>query len=375
MLNRFDDYPIHQTNFPIAHPVSGDLNYYDRYFFHGYPFSGEYFFCASLGVYPNRRIMDAHFSIVHQGRQYALHVSRLAPQERTETRVGPFSVQINEPMRTLRLVVEPNKETTLECDLTFHAATIPIEEQTMTRSFGTYKMMETSRFAQFGHWEGYIVVDGKRITLTKETSYACRDRSWGVRPVGQGAPGAPGPMPQLFWLWAPIHLKDRCAMLIVDEDSDGRPKNVKAEIVPKYTDKSKIPDDFEKEVRHGKVISHNVDWIPGTRRSQGAELIIQMDGEKETRVTLEPLCTFQLLSLGYLHPQWGHAFWKGEYAIEGEVWELDKLDPMAFHHIHVEQVCRIRFGDEEAVGVLEQLVLGPAKQYRFESLIDGYRKP
>ena len=36
MLTRFDDYPVHQTPEPVAHPSTGDRNFYDRYFFNGY---------------------------------------------------------------------------------------------------------------------------------------------------------------------------------------------------------------------------------------------------------------------------------------------------------------------------------------------------
>ena len=35
MLTPADDYPLHQTAEPIAHPGSGDRNHYDRYFFNG----------------------------------------------------------------------------------------------------------------------------------------------------------------------------------------------------------------------------------------------------------------------------------------------------------------------------------------------------
>src|SRR5262245_16660487 len=44
MLSRFDDYPIHQTAEPIAHPASSDRNVYDRYWFNGYASDGEYYF-------------------------------------------------------------------------------------------------------------------------------------------------------------------------------------------------------------------------------------------------------------------------------------------------------------------------------------------
>ena len=44
MLNRLDDFPIHQTPEPIAHPESSDRNVYDRTFFNGYSPDGSAFF-------------------------------------------------------------------------------------------------------------------------------------------------------------------------------------------------------------------------------------------------------------------------------------------------------------------------------------------
>ena len=94
MLTRFDDYPLHQTPEPVAHPVSGDRNFYDRYFFNGYTRDGSLYFAAALGVYPNRNVIDASFSVVRGGVQVSLHASGRAPRERSETRVGPISVEV-----------------------------------------------------------------------------------------------------------------------------------------------------------------------------------------------------------------------------------------------------------------------------------------
>ena len=65
MLTRGDDYPVHQTAEPIAQVATGDRNFYDRYFFNGYSRDGELFFAAALGVYPNRGVMDAAVSVLH----------------------------------------------------------------------------------------------------------------------------------------------------------------------------------------------------------------------------------------------------------------------------------------------------------------------
>ena len=70
MLSRYDDFPIHQTPEPVAHPASSDRNVYDRYWFNGYAEDGEFYFAIGLAVYPNRRIMDCGFSIVRDGEQH-----------------------------------------------------------------------------------------------------------------------------------------------------------------------------------------------------------------------------------------------------------------------------------------------------------------
>ena len=92
MLTSFDDYPIHQTAEPVAQPASGDRNVYDRYFFNGYSRDGDLFFAAALGLYPNRGVMDAAFSVVRGGRQHVVRASRRAPLDRRDTRVGPLFV-------------------------------------------------------------------------------------------------------------------------------------------------------------------------------------------------------------------------------------------------------------------------------------------
>src|SRR5207247_3145051 len=84
MLTAFDDYLIHQTPEPVAHPGTGDRNFYDRHFFNGFSREGDLFFGAALGLYPNRRVMDAAFTVIRDGRQQSVHASRLAPAERGE---------------------------------------------------------------------------------------------------------------------------------------------------------------------------------------------------------------------------------------------------------------------------------------------------
>ena len=61
MLNRLDDYPIHQTPEPVAHPSTSDPNFYDRTWFNGYT-EDRYFGIGiavwQLGVKPRMASAD-----------------------------------------------------------------------------------------------------------------------------------------------------------------------------------------------------------------------------------------------------------------------------------------------------------------------------
>ena len=67
VLSSFDDFPIHQTSQPVARTGSSDLNHYDRYFFNGYTRDTRLYFAAAMGLYPNRHVADASFSVVVDG--------------------------------------------------------------------------------------------------------------------------------------------------------------------------------------------------------------------------------------------------------------------------------------------------------------------
>jgi hypothetical protein len=75
--------------------------------------------------------------------------------------------------------------------------------------------------------------------------------------------------------------------------------------------------------------------------------------------------------LGYLHPEWGQGFWKGELAIGGESFAPDDLDPLRRENVHVQQVVRASDGREAGTGVLEQLCLGPYAPAGLAAFLDG----
>jgi hypothetical protein len=375
MLSHFDDYPIHQTPEPIARPASSDRNVYDRYWLNGYADDGSMYFGVGLGLYPNRRIVDGGFSVVVDGRQHAFHASARAPREPSDTRVGPLRIEVTAPMRRLRVVIEPN-ETPISCDLEFVARTACIEEGRQTTRRDGRIMMDATRFAQFGRWSGEIRVGDRRIPVDGRRVLGTKDRSWGVRPVGEPEPGgAPSTeLPQFFFLWGPTHWARHCTHFGVFEGADGRPWHVDGAVVPAWHDPAAVPDVADPGLVPLVEVRHRIAYEPGTRRARAAEVLLVERGGRRHELTLEPLLCFRMKGLGYSHPEWAHGLWKGELAIGSESWACDEVDPLAFENLHIQQVMRVRRADgETGIGVLEQFAIGPHAPSGFRDLFDGAR--
>jgi hypothetical protein len=364
MLTAHDDFLLHQTAEPLAQPATGDRNFYDRHFFNGFLRDGTLFFGAALGLYPNRRVMDASFSVLRGGVQTSLHASRLAPAERGETRVGPLAVEVVEPLRALRLRLGAN-DSGVEAALEFRARTAALEEPRFVHRVEGRLVMDSTRFTQWGTWSGRLRVDGEEMRLDAASTPGIRDRSWGVRPVGEREAGAPGPEPQFFWLWAPLHFEDGCTHFSAAEDGAGRPWHLAGFRVPLAAGGA------AQTAEPMASAAHRLRWEKGTRRVAAAELTLLPFAGEPLAITLEPLLHFPMLGLGYLHPEWGHGLWKGAEAASAERWKVAELAPLDPRHLHVQTLCRARTGGREGIGVLEQLAIGPHAPSGFRGLLDG----
>lgn len=372
MLTRFDDFAIHQTPEPVAHPASSDRNVYDRYWFNGYAGDGGFYFAVGMGLYPNRGILDCGFSVVRDGEQHAFHASRRAPGEPGDTTVGPFKIEVVEPMRKARVTLAPN-ETGIECDLLFTARTACVEEGRQTLRQGVRAVYDVTRFAQFGRWQGEIRYDGKTVAVDAVRVYGTKDRSWGIRPVGEPESGGAPMMrlPQFFFMWAPIHWQDRCTHFGVFEDETGRAWHQDGAIVPVYESPHDIPGVEDPGIKRMASVSHRTTNEKGTRRARSAEIALtEASGERHV-IELEPLLCFRMKGIGYSHPQWGHGRWKGELAIGGESWKTAELNELALENLHIQQVVRARMDGREGIGALEQIAIGPHATSGFKEFMDG----
>jgi hypothetical protein len=212
-----DEYLIHQTPYTFDRVATSDRNFYDRYFFNGYRRDGEVYFAIAMGIYPNLGIIDAAISVVQGGKQqYFVRASRLLGNDRMDTRVGPISVQVVEPLRKVRIKVAKNKWG-ITADMLFEARSLPNEEPHFNRVARNVTVMDYTRMTQHGSWSGKLSCNGTNYDLSQDTWWGSRDHSWGIRGVGgrdtRGAPSTE--MPQFFWNWAPLNFEDMCTLYTV----------------------------------------------------------------------------------------------------------------------------------------------------------------
>lgn len=379
MITAFDDYPIHSGSHPVNETGSSDPNHYDRYFFNGYRSDASLYFAAALGLYPNRHIVDASFSVVIDGaEQISLHASRRAPSDRAQANlVGPIEVVVVEPLRRHRILVD-SPENGLRADLLLTARSGPVQEPHFLVKAGQRTLFDYTRLTQFGHWSGWIEVDGRRHDLSADDTPGSRDRSWGVRPVGPAADlGAPVGERQFYWLWAPINFSSFATHFDVNEYADGRRWHETGFLIPDFTGAS--PDLAPTaEPRSFERIDYSATWRRGTRWAETFAIDfhdhsdLQNSGRSPLTVRLTPLYEFQMLGIGYGHPEWGHGMWKGESAVGFERWSLPVAQPCDPRHIHVQAVCGAELGEHRGIGILEQLVIGPHGPSGITGIIDPY---
>ncbi len=169
---------------------TSDRNFYDRYYFniHGngdvHGTDQELFAVIGVGHYPNLSVADAFVSVLWGDDHRVIRSSRTLGADRMDASVGPIRVEVQEGLRRVRVVVEPNQHG-IELDAVYDGfSEALLESRHFDRQFSRVTF-DSTRFAQTGSWTGMLKVGDREIALTPDRWWGSRDRSWGVRPVGE----------------------------------------------------------------------------------------------------------------------------------------------------------------------------------------------
>jgi hypothetical protein len=345
-----DEYPIHQAPLSLAQVASSDRNFYDRCYFNAHAKSDELLLVTGLGVYPNLGVIDAYATVRRGERQWAVRFSDALGDDRLDQRVGPYRIEVLEPLRRLRLVCDGD-EYGIGFELTWTGSFDAVQEAPHQLRMGGRTIIDTARFAQVGTWEGELRLDGTTYPVAEWVG--TRDRSWGVRPVGEPEPaGRPpaDPAAGFWWLYVPLRFDDFAVVLIAQERPDG---------FRTLNDAVRVWADGRVEQLGWPVVS--IRYRSGTRHPVGATLRCTAPDGRPVVIDIETLTSVALnVGAGYSgDPDWGHGQWRGAKFAEGAVYDLtDPAIAGRMPYSAVDHVARATCDGAVGWGLFEHASLG-----------------
>jgi hypothetical protein len=356
-LSRLDEFLAHQTPDTFDHVATSDRNFYDRYYFNMHASSDELFVIMGLGQYPNLGVTDAFITVSIGDEQHTVRASRELGSDRLDTTVGPLQVEVLEGLRRLRIRCDEN-EWGVQADLVFTGTVEALEEpRTFVRRYGRV-IQDVTRYAQVGTWEGTLRAAGRSFDVTPDVWKGARDRSWGVRPVGEPEhPGIRARQQQDGYGfrhdWLPMQFDDFMLKVQVDQDADGNRLVEEAARVWNLG--------HDRPVEHLGRPEIDIEYRSGTREMQRATVRTTDPDGKPIVVTNTPLRTLYLAAgSGYVNDgTWGHGVYQGPLEVEGVVHDLRDPEVRRRYAILNETLCRFELATGEVgYGMHENLLAG-----------------
>jgi len=356
MVGPLDEYPLHQVALPVTWAGSSDRNFYDRCYLNAHDRTGGIFVISGLGYYPNLGTKDA-FVLVRRGEvQTAVHLSDAIDDDRLHQHVNGYRLEVLEPLKKLRVTLDETEG--IAMDVTWEGSFDVLQEQPHVMRAGSRVTLDAQRFAQVGTWSGSISVDGEEIAMTPDRWVGTRDRSWGIRPVGEAEPaGRPTdpPFEGLWWLYVPMRFDDYAVIMIMQENPDG---------YRTLNDCTRIWKDGRIEQLGWPMVK--IHYTSGTRIPTGASITCTTPEGKVLRLEVESLLGVPLhVGGGYGGDSgWTHGLWKGPAFSERVTYDVtdpDVAGRVMFGVIdHVGRaVCRQQGADDaEGWGLFEHGALG-----------------
>jgi hypothetical protein len=319
VLSPLDESLFHQIPSTFDHVGTSDPRFFDRWWFAAYDPDGGGAIQLTLAVYNNMNVCDAGLVVIADGLQHNVRASRsLRPRFATE--VGPFRVEVLEPLRRLRLVAEPGDGRPVGVDLEWRAVTDPEEERPHFHRVRGRITEEYQRYDQIGEVSGTVTFgDGRRLDVARW--WACRDHSWGVRQNAGIPEPVTGPAPAAGadgFLFSFLFFSTGRLAGHVQIAERGERREYLTGLIRDVADGS-----HERRVVDATLA---LDLQPSTRRFASATMDLMLDDGSAMTVRSDALGpSIAMPGLGY-SGGWndgrGLGVWRGDEYLEHEVWDV-----------------------------------------------------
>lgn len=213
-LTAADELLVHQLPEPLTRKALHHEYWRESYFFVAHPPGGaatDDVVIVTLATYPQHRTMDSYqMGRMDGGHVFALHARDWGDDPHTAT-AGPVHIDITEPYRTARVVVDDTDAAVAAVDLTFTARTEPYALRRGTMRWRDEVVWDQSHMFQAGVFNGSYTRHG--VTHEVRDWIGQRDHSWGIR-NHQRCP---------MWMWLALQFDDEMLGVWHWEYANGAP--------------------------------------------------------------------------------------------------------------------------------------------------------
>lgn len=344
-----DEFFNHQVALPHSVVGSSDPNWRERYWLSMQDVvNHDFILTIGVGKYPNQDVMEGFVIVQQGGRQHNLRVSRRLLADPASMVVGPLSVTVVEPLVTLRIRISENASG-ISGDFIWHAAMPCMLEGRHFEINRARVSHDLVRYVQLGRVEGTVAMPDHVFELKRDSTWAQRDHSWGIRPMAH-MQGEPPPLsPEWnFLAFCPIQFPDFCFHFYLFEAQAGRPTHLSASIL--YRD-GHADDDPIRDVQH------DFEWVVGAPVLTLASGRITLHFYSGRSMVVELLALAPRVFLKGGGYGVDHGRWKGDFKLEHEVWDLQ--DPVQLkNHARAssDHMLQARCGVATGYGVIEYMV-------------------
>jgi hypothetical protein len=343
LLTPYDEFPVHQAPHPFSYIPSTDYSWDDGYYFGVFNPDAGVFLATGMRINPNSDMVGGYALLNVRGRQYTVRFSRCwRPNFQME--IGPYRIEVLEPMRKLRLVMEEN-DSGLTFDVIWEGASPAYLEKHHVASRRGRRTTDQTRYSQPGRCAGYIALDGQRWEVTPDSWGGSRDHSWGLYaerpPFGPDALWLP-PAPKqearrALRIWTCFTTGDYSGFFHLHEDENGNQLDMNDVFGNAF--EGHVYKGWDDSPIHLKTAEHTLRFVEGKRPLQSAEITLT---DEHGGVWLQKFDTglppWLVQTMGYTPGSWkdGGTFftWHGseELALEWE--DSDYADQPVHYRAH-----------------------------------------
>lgn len=309
MLTPYDEYPVHQTPQPFSHIPSTDYSWDEGYWFAIFNPDEKVFVGVGARVNPNTDMFGGYAFVNLDGVQRTVRFSRTW-RSNFELDIGPLHIRFPEPLKTIRLTLDPNNSG-IAFDMLWQGTSSAYLEDRQTVVHRGRRTTDQTRYSQAGKVSGELSLGERHWMIDPAKWSGGRDHSWGLyverAPLAPSAnllpPRQPAGVPRALRIWTCFRAGPISGFFHLHESAEG----VQCQLDDPFGFPfgGVISTEGSDKINHLTAGRHQIEYREGTRIATKATVFLTDEAGGDWVLDMTPVAAPWFPStLGYTPGSW-----------------------------------------------------------------------